>query len=422
MTDVPEGLRVQRIGSNEQFVAICEAGRGVVYNDFSGHGASGAQYNVVHAASCQWLARSSLTVPKFWFMDLPEATGWLVHERGEEGRAWKRCGTCLAARPSSASSQPVLHRPTTPTSHPERRDVHPAYVVEAGPDGRMVEAWSSVRLPFEPQGMMREFRDDLRSAVARLSAGPTEALHALYTSPVHGYFDVENVLLYNVGPAAFRRSAALEMLVERAHGTVPNLPPDLVEARHHYRYEMVAADAPWRRWKAIRPLASFGPIDVGTSAQISRAASIWYAVRRGGAQASHPSDLPAVFGIDLVLEAPAAISVNLAALAKPLLDGVAAAFHVHDDPASLNVVASRVAADLGVPADGVRSLLGENNAAILGARRLIWPRGDGVQWNPADDLCAAFRLRRVTRVATRGDLGGFRLRGSIVEIEAVRVS
>lgn len=83
-----------------------------------------------------------------------------------------------------------------------------ACVVVADPGGSWVEAWSSTRLPFEPSGVMRDLRDDLASAVARLSAGPTEALHALYASPVEGSFDVENVLLYEVGPAAFRRSAA----------------------------------------------------------------------------------------------------------------------------------------------------------------------------------------------------------------------
>jgi hypothetical protein len=50
---------MQGIEGDEQFKAIREAGRGVVYNDFSGQGASGAQYNLVHAASCRWLDQST---------------------------------------------------------------------------------------------------------------------------------------------------------------------------------------------------------------------------------------------------------------------------------------------------------------------------------------------------------------------------
>jgi hypothetical protein len=400
---------VRRIGSDEEFKAICVAGRGVVYNDFSWHGASGGQYNVVHAAACQSLVRSSPSVPKFWFEDLAAATGWLLSERGDEGRAWKRCGICHGSGSSTEPAPPGPRSLTTPVP----------YVVVAEPGGSRVEAWTSTRLPFEPKGaMMRDFRDDLRSAVARLSTSPTEALHAIYTSPIDGHFDVENVLMYNVGPSAFARSAALELIVERAHGPVPSPPPGLTEARHHYRYEIVPPGAAWRHWAAVRPLASFGPLDVGTPVQVSSHARVWYAVRRGSRQVDHPSGVPSVFGMDLVLEAPDDIGTNLAAVAKPLLDGVVAAFHAHDSPASLDVVASRVAVTVEASVDEIRVLLRPDSDAILGGRQLLWPWRDGVQWNPADDLCAAFRIRRVTRPAG-GRPSTLRLWGSIVEVGPV---
>jgi hypothetical protein len=90
---------MERVTSDERFQAIRQAGRRVVYNDFSGRGASGAQDNVVHTASCGWLARScrsNLKVAKLWFEDLAAATDWLGRERGREGQGWKRCGTRTA--------------------------------------------------------------------------------------------------------------------------------------------------------------------------------------------------------------------------------------------------------------------------------------------------------------------------------------
>ena len=84
---------MERIANEQSFRSICANGLGVVFNDFAGHGASGAQYNVVHAATCRWLARSNLSVPKIWFEDLVTAAAWLERERGLEGRAWKRCAT-----------------------------------------------------------------------------------------------------------------------------------------------------------------------------------------------------------------------------------------------------------------------------------------------------------------------------------------
>ena len=159
---------------------------------------------------------------------------------------------------------------------------------------------------------MREFRGELRSAVAQLSASPGNSLHALYVSSVGGPFDVENVLLYNVGPSAFRRSAAFELVVERALGAGPSPPAGLTQARHHYRYETMPIDTPWRRWSAVRPLASFGLIDLGPSAQARRPSRVWYAVRRSGPEVSQPAGIPSAFGLDLILEAPANVSVNLA--------------------------------------------------------------------------------------------------------------
>ena len=294
---------------------------------------------------------------------------------------------------------------------------HP-YAVASKGDSR-VEAWSSTRLPFEPTGAMREFRGELRGAVAQLSAGPARGLYALYVSPVGGHFDVENVLLYNVGPRAFLHSAEFELVVERAHGTIPSPPAGFDRARHHYRYEILPIGTPWRRWSAGRRLASFGPIDLGPSAHARRPSRVWYAVRRGGAEVSQMAVVPSVFGFDLVLEVPAGASVNLASIAKPLVDGVVAALHAHDHPASIDLVAGRIAAQLGAPVDEVRSLLGQNGPAILGARRLLWPWRDGVQWNPADDLCGAFRIRRATRAAAPGDSATWRLQGSLVEIEPI---
>ena len=265
---------------------------------------------------------------------------------------------------------------------------------------------------------MRELRSELRSVVPQLSASPAQGLHALYVSPVRGHFDVENVLLYNVGPAAFRGSAASELVVERAEGPVPDPPAGFAGARHHYRYEILPIDTRWRRWSAVRLLASFGQIDLGPSVQASRPSRVWYAVRRGEVEAWRPTEIPSTFGLDLVLEVPANVHLNLAAIAKPLVDGVVAAFHNHDDRDSVEVVARRVAAQLDASVDEVRSLLGESRTSILGARRLLWPWRQGVQWNPADDLCGAFRIRRATRAPAPGDSDTLRLQGSLFEIES----
>lgn len=281
--------------------------------------------------------------------------------------------------------------------------------------GSAVEAWSSTRLPFEPTDAMREFRGELRRAVAQLSAGPTEGIHARYVSDVSGRFDVENVLLYNVGPSAFRGSATSEVVAERSLGPVPTTPAGAGTAHHYYRYETMPVGTPWEGWSAASLLASFGPVDLGPLAAASRPSRVWFAVRQGFANIFDSDGIPAAFGLDLVLDAPANLPINLATIAKPLIDGVVAAFHAHDDLATLALVAGRVAASLDVPLEEICSLLTEDRVAVLGRRRLLWPWRQGVQWNPADDLCAAFRIR-VRRLVETGGPHTLQLAGSLFEI------
>jgi hypothetical protein len=90
---------VERISDEGRFRAICLSGIGVVYNDFTRGGASAGQYNILHVASCTWLRRANLGVPKILFGDAAEATTWLTSERGPEGTAWRRCRTCGGVGP-----------------------------------------------------------------------------------------------------------------------------------------------------------------------------------------------------------------------------------------------------------------------------------------------------------------------------------
>ena len=289
------------------------------------------------------------------------------------------------------------------------------YLIALDQPGSRVDAWSTTRLPFEPKGAMLELRAGLRSAVARLSADSSHALHAMYTSPIGGRFDVENVLLYNIGTSAFAPSAGFELVVERLLGSVPPSPRPLEGSAHHYAYAIMERDTPWRAWSTVRLLASFESEEVRSQTEVARPASVWLAARRGITSVHAAANDSSPIGLELTVELPQGARVNLAALAKPLIDGTVAGFHEHDDSASLDLVASRISAQISVPAEEVRSLLSGNAAGILGPRRLLWPWRDGIQWNPADDRCSAVRIRRESHDATDRD-GGVRIRGSLVEI------
>ena len=120
-------------------------------------------------------------------------------------------------------------------------------------------------------------------------------------------------------------------------------------------------------------------------------------------------------GVEVEIGVPAHARLNLTAVAKPILDGVVAAFHRHLDDGTTDIVTSRVAAQLRVPDLEARAILTENPSAVLGARRLMWPWRDGVQWNPGDDRFVALRIRRVSSEANsqRNEVS---LKGSLYEL------
>jgi hypothetical protein len=99
------------------------------------------------------------------------------------------------------------------------------------------------------------------------------------------------------------------------------------------------------------------------------------------------------FGLELRLLCPASAPFSLASNIKALFDGVITSLHSYPDPPM--DVAERVATIINAPTSAARDALANPWSSVLGPRRLVWPRGRGVQWNPADDKCVAGELLRV---------------------------
>lgn len=117
---------MKKMRSNYELAKLHSAGVGLIYNDFSGRGATGKKYNVLHAASCSWVTKSNINVPKYFFTNIDEAIKWLRRNRGREGKNWKRCGTCHAeAHPASQISSK-----TKPVGEVERVPVQSKIFIE----------------------------------------------------------------------------------------------------------------------------------------------------------------------------------------------------------------------------------------------------------------------------------------------------
>jgi hypothetical protein len=191
--------------------------------------------------------------------------------------------------------------------------VTPRYVV-AGPADGVVEAWSTVRLPFEPRGWLVDLRSELRHAVRLLTgaAGTGHHLAATYTSVDRYRVDAENVLLYNVGTAHFGRPALLR--IERRWEAPPDPPVALDgEGLHHHRYSVGAGVLPGA-WTTAGLVVQWDTGPLAASGHLSSAATVWAAVR--GARPSGLLELRpgAVFGMEVTVTAPDASGRSLPAL------------------------------------------------------------------------------------------------------------
>jgi hypothetical protein len=94
-----------------------------------------------------------------------------------------------------------------------------------------------------------------------------------------------------------------------------------------------------------------------------------------------------------------------------LVDGVVSGLHSHNGE-DLSVLVERLAGRMGESPERISESLMSQTGAVLGERRLLWPRADGYQWNPADDELMACDL-----VWTEdSDATGWTLSGSIVPV------
>lgn len=258
----------------------------------------------------------------------------------------------------------------------------PDFVVVPGSGS--VEAWSVRRLPFEPRDAMLEFRTALRAALAGLES-ERGRLRCAYSSTSTDFCDAENVLLYNVGMSSFGRLTERGVTFERAHLVPPCPVPLSGPALHHVRYATQATEA-FLHWRVTDEVASW---EAPAPVRMGKAVGWWWATRTGsrvttaGDLANQPYGLHVQIG---------GLRRTTASVLKPMLDGIIAGFHRDGSPSDEAV--ERLASDIGEIEGLVRAQLTASDAA-LGSRVVVRPFRDGLQWNPADDLCVACRVDNV---------------------------
>lgn len=256
------------------------------------------------------------------------------------------------------------------------------------PDGSVerVEAWAQRPLPF-CDGTQRadatELRNQLRAAVGQLTPFAAEILRGTYVSQDRAQRgDAENRLFYNL--EALGQSARWGIRFERVFQAPP--PSDVPAARAHHRYECVPQEQPWSNWS---PSPAVAEVSVRVPDGEPDVCTVWREARSRGITrlATLPAD--AYFGVRVTLTVPATSRVRQVPLErmKKIFDGVICALHSHRRDEKTPEVTRRLARRLETSSDEIERLLLDSTANVLEVRRLVWPRKEGLQWNPADGRC-----------------------------------
>lgn len=95
------------------------------------------------------------------------------------------------------------------------------------------------------------------------------------------------------------------------------------------------------------------------------------------------------FGVEAIIKSPHPI--KLTSIIKPLLDGLISAFHQHDGKVEKDVLHA-LSGQTTVSEMEIQRLLYDARFNVLGKRSLVHKFRNGVQWNPADDLCTSIKL------------------------------
>ncbi len=268
----------------------------------------------------------------------------------------------------------------------------------ADPARAAVEVWSSTRLPFEPRGWLRDMRERIRGALRGLPAAGDRGLDAVYMSGEAGLFDVENVLLYNVGAGALGHVARRGVRFRRERGAMPPR-PDGRPARHYQRYGLV--DPRTEGQKGER-LASFR-FRLDHLNSDTEAHEVWWALVNGQVTVARPGVYEGRFGLQVHLASRR--ECNLSGILKPLFDGIICGFQA-DIGGTDPLVVERLSRALAQDAARIQAGLIAGTRGLLRGERLVTAYRDFVKWNPVDHRCEAGSVSRTSHEERHWDVTG----------------
>lgn len=264
---------------------------------------------------------------------------------------------------------------------------HPQYTILVDQEKNLVEMWSKKRMPFEPKGWLLELREDMKKLIKQIIPRKQAILHASYHSKIIESFDLENILFYNIGASCFSAVVREGIRFERVFANAPAV-EGTEEFPHYHKYQLQKKQGDFLYWKRGAPKYYFQSITIPKL----KPEIVWHSMlTQSEMKVDKSLKKSDKFGLCITLAIPNRMNTNAASVVKPLFDGVIASFHQHNGM-DIDEISDRLSMKLDADSKGLKELLLNDASNLLGRRRLLWLRDQGVQWNPRDDDCVAGEL------------------------------
>ncbi len=243
------------------------------------------------------------------------------------------------------------------------------------------ELHSDIRLPFEPKGEALALKEEIRRSLKFLNLFEYNHLNARLITSEKDFFDVENILFYNVGLGAFSHLMLDEISFSLEYDS--NSPSN----KYTYSYELTSKVTS----EEINDVILEFSFELDKMTSDMKPLDYWHALNQGHIKISKLMN-PNEFGLSIVIETPEKHR-NITSLLKPLIDGLISAFHYQN---SVNQeILDYIAKKKYISEDVVLSQLRGKDYTFLGERNLVSMYRDGIKWNPEDEKCTKINMKQI---------------------------
>lgn len=259
------------------------------------------------------------------------------------------------------------------------------YYLERSMQNSLIQLWSKAKLSSEATGWLLDMKRSLQNELRRVRG--KGYLYANFVSNRMEYFEIDNLLFNQVGNAFFSNLAVRGLCYERLYKRPPLV--DKVSQYPYYTSYQVIKKNQKLFWRKEKVLARWSYTKLPDLRNISIHA-IWAVMKQANIRLMKPMFFNK-YGLNLQIMGPTDYKINLTTIAKPLTEGVVAAFH-HHNGAEIDATTTYLREKLNLPTQILREMLIDRTTSILGEKTLVMPYHKTIKWYPDLQLIALVNI------------------------------